>query len=47
MGKPPERPLERAPDARIDDCRVQANQEKMEEKNEEKHKLLDRIISAA
>jgi hypothetical protein len=33
-------------DARIGDCRVQANQ-KMEEKIEEKDKLLDRIIRAA
>jgi hypothetical protein len=34
-------------DARIGDCRVQANQKEMEEKIEEKHKLLDRVISAA
>ena len=34
-------------DARIGDCRVQANQEKMEEKIEEKHKLLNRIVSTA
>ena len=33
--------------ARIGDCRVQANQERTEEKIEEKHKRLDRIISMA
>jgi|GEM_PF-6217880 len=35
------------PSARIGDCRVQANQEKMEEKIEEKDKLPDRIVSEA